>query len=170
MGSITSPAATLTVPNATLKSIAVTPADPAIVFSTQQPFTATGTFSDGSTLDIPLERDLVIVRCNQDFDHPNWTCDRGGNNRGRPIGYDYGDKEQRDRKHFRHSYPAFCRVDRDYPRHNEARTKHKQTLHCDRDSGQWGHAQCDQLVELVILGRHHCNRRVAYRCGAGGGR
>jgi len=42
----------LTVPNATLKSIAVTPANPAIVFSTQQPFTATGTFSDSSTLDI----------------------------------------------------------------------------------------------------------------------
>jgi hypothetical protein len=52
MGSITSPAATLRVTNATLRSIAVTPANPAIVFSTQQPFAATGTFSDGSTLDI----------------------------------------------------------------------------------------------------------------------
>ncbi len=52
LGSITSPPATLTVTSATLVSIAVTPANPAIVLQTQQQFTATGTFSDSSIQDI----------------------------------------------------------------------------------------------------------------------
>jgi len=42
----------LTVTPATLLSIAVTPANPSIVSSTVQQFTATGTFSDGSTQDL----------------------------------------------------------------------------------------------------------------------
>src|SRR5271157_1937354 len=52
LGSVTSPPATLTVTSATLVSIAVTPPNPAIVFQTQQPFTATGTFSDSTTQNI----------------------------------------------------------------------------------------------------------------------
>jgi hypothetical protein len=39
-------------PAPTLTSIAVTPANPTLVTGTSQPFTATGTYSDGSTLDI----------------------------------------------------------------------------------------------------------------------
>src|SRR6185369_12856618 len=42
----------LTVTPATLLSIAVTPANPSIVSSTSQQFTATGTFSDNSTQDL----------------------------------------------------------------------------------------------------------------------
>lgn len=45
-------AATLTVTNLTLVSIAVTPANPSIALGTQQQFHATGTYSNGSTLDI----------------------------------------------------------------------------------------------------------------------
>ena len=52
LGSITSPPATLTVTNATLKSIAVTPASASVELGYQQIYTATGTFSDGSTLDV----------------------------------------------------------------------------------------------------------------------
>jgi trimeric autotransporter adhesin len=48
-GSITSPPATLTVTSAILVSIAVTPPNPQIVYQTQQPFVATGTYSDSST-------------------------------------------------------------------------------------------------------------------------
>jgi hypothetical protein len=51
-GSITSPQVTLTVTSAFLVSIAVTPANPAIVYQTQQQFTATGTFNDSTTQDI----------------------------------------------------------------------------------------------------------------------
>jgi len=43
---------TLAVGPATLVSVAVTPANPAIPKGTTQPFTATGTYSDGSTLDL----------------------------------------------------------------------------------------------------------------------
>jgi hypothetical protein len=43
---------TLTVTQAILVSIAITPANPALVLGTVQQFTATGTFSDGSTQDI----------------------------------------------------------------------------------------------------------------------
>src|SRR5205807_2373281 len=43
---------TLTVTPAVLVSIAVTPAIPAIPLGTTQPFTATGTYSDGSTQNI----------------------------------------------------------------------------------------------------------------------
>jgi uncharacterized protein YjdB len=50
-GSI-SGSATLTVTNATLVSIAVTPANASIPLGTLQQFTATGTFSDGTTQDI----------------------------------------------------------------------------------------------------------------------
>jgi hypothetical protein len=52
LGSVTSPAVTLTVTAATLVSIAVTPANPQIVYQTQQQFTAIGTYSDSSTQDI----------------------------------------------------------------------------------------------------------------------
>jgi len=52
LGSVTSPPAALTVTTATLVSIAVTPATPAIILQTQQQFTATGTFSDNTTLNI----------------------------------------------------------------------------------------------------------------------
>ena len=43
---------TLTVTSSTLLSIAVTPVAPAIIYQTQQQFTATGTFSDSSTQNI----------------------------------------------------------------------------------------------------------------------
>jgi trimeric autotransporter adhesin len=51
-GSVTSAPVTLTVTNASISSIALSPANPTIDFGTQQQFTATGTFSDGSTQDI----------------------------------------------------------------------------------------------------------------------
>jgi hypothetical protein len=44
--------ATLTVSNATIQSITVNPANPAIALGSSQPFTASGSFSDGSTQDI----------------------------------------------------------------------------------------------------------------------
>jgi uncharacterized protein YjdB len=44
--------ATLTVTNASLNSITVTPASPSIDVGTQQQFTATGNFSDGTTQDV----------------------------------------------------------------------------------------------------------------------
>jgi len=47
-----SPVATLTVTSATLKSIAVNPPSATIAVGTSQRFTATGTYSDGSTQDI----------------------------------------------------------------------------------------------------------------------
>lgn len=43
---------TLTVTSASLQSIAVTPANPSVPAGNQRPFTATGTYSDGSTQDI----------------------------------------------------------------------------------------------------------------------
>jgi hypothetical protein len=49
---VTSPAATLTITTATLTSIAVTAATPAVPAGATQQFTATGTYSDGSTLDL----------------------------------------------------------------------------------------------------------------------
>ncbi len=49
---VTSPSATLTVTAATLQSIAVTPPSATIAAGTSQRFTATGTYSDGSTQDI----------------------------------------------------------------------------------------------------------------------
>lgn len=52
VGSVVSPAITLTVTSATLKSIAVTPATPTIAIGTSQQFAATGTYSDGSTQDV----------------------------------------------------------------------------------------------------------------------
>jgi hypothetical protein len=50
--SIVSPADTLTVTAAVLQSIAVTPANPSIAKGLTQQFTATGTYSDGSTQNI----------------------------------------------------------------------------------------------------------------------
>jgi uncharacterized protein YjdB len=44
--------ATLTVSNATIQSITVAPANPTIALGSSQPFTASGSFSDGSTQDI----------------------------------------------------------------------------------------------------------------------
>lgn len=52
IGTITSALVPLTVTSATLKSIAVTPATPSIGLSGTQQFSATGTYSDGSTQDI----------------------------------------------------------------------------------------------------------------------
>ncbi len=52
LGSIVSPGAALTVTSATLQSITVTPVAQQIVYQTQQQFTATGNFSDGSHSDI----------------------------------------------------------------------------------------------------------------------
>jgi len=51
LGAVTG-STTLTVTSATLQSIAVTPANPSIAKGTTQQFTATGTYSDGSTLDL----------------------------------------------------------------------------------------------------------------------
>jgi len=52
LGAISSPVAALTVTSATLKSIAVTPSNLAIAAGTSLAFTATGTYSDGTTQDI----------------------------------------------------------------------------------------------------------------------
>ncbi len=52
LGSVVSPSDSLTVTAATLKSIAVTPSNPSISPSQTQQFTATGTYSDGSTKNI----------------------------------------------------------------------------------------------------------------------
>jgi hypothetical protein len=49
---VTSPTATLTVTQAVLESIAVTPVNQSIALGQTQPFTATGTFSDGTTLNL----------------------------------------------------------------------------------------------------------------------
>jgi hypothetical protein len=49
---VTSPADVLTVTAATLQSIAVTPVGPSIVVGTAQQFTATGTYTDGTTQDV----------------------------------------------------------------------------------------------------------------------
>ena len=51
LGSI-SGSTTLTVTTATLESIAITPTNPSIANGTDQPFTATGTYSDNSTQDL----------------------------------------------------------------------------------------------------------------------
>jgi hypothetical protein len=50
--SVTSPVSTLTVTSATLESIAVTPPMPSVIEGASVGFTATGTYSDGSTADI----------------------------------------------------------------------------------------------------------------------
>ena len=52
LGSVNSPVANLTVTSATLKSIAVTPVNLSIAEGTSIAYTATGTYSDGSTQDI----------------------------------------------------------------------------------------------------------------------
>lgn len=52
LGSVVSPADTLTVTPATLVSIAVTPTNPSIAKGTTQQFMATGTYSDGSLGDL----------------------------------------------------------------------------------------------------------------------
>jgi hypothetical protein len=51
-GSVSSTAVSLTITSATLKSIAVTPATLSIAVDTSAQFTATGTYSDGSTQDV----------------------------------------------------------------------------------------------------------------------
>ncbi len=53
-GGVTSPAANLTVTNATLVSIQVTPASKSIAAGTFQQFTATGFYTDGSTQDLTV--------------------------------------------------------------------------------------------------------------------
>ncbi len=52
LGSATSNTATLTVTSTSLASIAVTPTNPSLAAGLTQQFTATGTYSDGTTLDI----------------------------------------------------------------------------------------------------------------------
>ena len=51
-GSLAPVAAELTVSSATVQSITITPATPTIGLGSQQPFTATATFSDGSSQDV----------------------------------------------------------------------------------------------------------------------
>ena len=51
---LTAATTTLTVSNATIVSIAITPSAPTILLGAMEPFTATATFSDGSTQDITL--------------------------------------------------------------------------------------------------------------------
>lgn len=58
-GSISSVGTTLKVTSATLSSIAVTPASPSVPVGFAQQFTATGTFSDGTTRDISNISTLV---------------------------------------------------------------------------------------------------------------
>lgn len=55
LGTTTSPQTTLKVTSATLQSIAVSPANGSIAIGTKQQFTATGTFSDGSTQDLTTQ-------------------------------------------------------------------------------------------------------------------
>ena len=52
LGAITSANAPLTVTNATLRSLAITPANPSVAAGITQQFVATGTFTDGSTQDL----------------------------------------------------------------------------------------------------------------------
>jgi hypothetical protein len=52
LSGVTSPSDTLTVTGATLVSIAVTPTNPSVAKGATEQFTATGTFSDGSLLDL----------------------------------------------------------------------------------------------------------------------
>lgn len=52
IGRVSSPDSTLTVSNAKLASIAVTPQNPTFGLATAQPLVATGTFDDGSTQDL----------------------------------------------------------------------------------------------------------------------
>ncbi len=52
LGAVTSSSATLTVTSVTLVSIAVTPINPFTMPTTNQPFTATGTYSDNSVADL----------------------------------------------------------------------------------------------------------------------
>ena len=51
-GGLTAATTTLTVSNATLQSITVSPAAPTVILGAPQAFTATGNFSDGSTQDL----------------------------------------------------------------------------------------------------------------------
>jgi len=51
-GSLAPATTTLTVSNATIQSIVVTPSAPTVILGAMQQFAATGTFSDGSTQDI----------------------------------------------------------------------------------------------------------------------
>lgn len=55
LGSVVSSGATLTVTNATLQAITITPVDKTIALKTTQQFTATGNFSDGSTQDLSAQ-------------------------------------------------------------------------------------------------------------------
>ena len=52
LNDVTSPVDTLTVTNAALQSIALTPVDPSVALGFTEQFTATGTYSDGSTQDL----------------------------------------------------------------------------------------------------------------------
>jgi type II secretory pathway component GspD/PulD (secretin) len=52
LGNVSSPTAALTVTSATLKSIAVAPANPVLAAGTSASFIATGTYSDGSVQDV----------------------------------------------------------------------------------------------------------------------
>ena len=55
LGGVTSPGDTLTVTAAALKSIALTPANPSIVKGLTEQFTATGTYTDGTTADLTTQ-------------------------------------------------------------------------------------------------------------------
>jgi trimeric autotransporter adhesin len=59
LNGVTSNTASLTVTAATLTSIAVTPANPVIAKGTTRQFTATGTFSDGTTQDLTTDPSLT---------------------------------------------------------------------------------------------------------------
>jgi hypothetical protein len=54
-GSKVSAPATLTVTTATLKSIAITPGNPTVTHPASENFTAKGTFSDGSVIDLTIQ-------------------------------------------------------------------------------------------------------------------
>ena len=68
---------TLTVTAAVVTSIVVTPNDPSILELTTQPFTATGTFTDGTTANLSSSAylDLVEPRCRHDqrLGRGDWT-------------------------------------------------------------------------------------------------
>ena len=55
LGGITSPSDTLTVTTAALKSIAVAPVNPSVAKGLTEQFTATGTYTDGSTADLTTQ-------------------------------------------------------------------------------------------------------------------
>lgn len=74
---------TVTAPPPTLASIALTPANPSVTAGNTAQFKATGTFSDGSTVDINLLGHLELLRCDPG-DYQRLGAGHGGRHRKAP--------------------------------------------------------------------------------------